>query len=210
MTSLETATEAPSRAVQRKNAANSGAKPRGRSGKRKPGADLYTEVTAKIVKELEAGRFPWAQPWAARGEAATIAASLPKNAQTGRAYSGINILLLWGAAIENGFSGQTWLTYLQAKALGGSVMKGERGSMVVYADKFIPKDEQARVEKEGGGETEKETVRGTVYRSNAFVPFLKRYTVFNAAQCEGLAEELTAGAKPLPECDAIPCAENLI
>ncbi len=196
MTSLETATDAPSRAVQRKNAANSGAKPRGRSGKRKPGADLYTEVTAKIVKELEAGRFPWAQPWAARGEAATIAAGLPKNAQTGRAFSGINILLLWGAAIEHGFSGQTWLTYLQAKALGGSVMKGERGSMVVYADKFIPKDEQARVEKEGG--------------DAAFVPFLKRYTVFNAAQCEGLPPELTAGAKPLPECDAIPRAENLI
>ena len=84
MTSLETATDAPSRAAQRKNAANTGAKPRARSGKRKPGADLYTEVTAKIVKELEAGRFPWAQPWAARGEAATIAAGLPKNATTGR------------------------------------------------------------------------------------------------------------------------------
>ncbi len=196
MTALETATDAPSRAVKPKSAASSGAKPRGRSGKRKPGADLYTEVTAKIVKELEAGRFPWAQPWAAGGEAATIAAGLPKNAQTGRAYSGINILLLWGAAIENGFSGQTWLTFRQAKALGGSVMKGERGSMVVYADKFIPKDEQARVEKEGG--------------DAAFVPFLKRYTVFNAAQCAGLPPELTAGAKPLPECETNRRAENLI
>lgn len=196
MRSLETATDAPSRAVKPKSAASSGAKPRERSGKKKPRADLYTEVTAKIVKELEAGRFPWAQPWAARGEAATIAAGLPKNASTGRAYSGINILLLWGAAIENGFSGQTWLTFRQAKALGGSVMKGERGSMVVYADKFIPKDEQARVEKEGG--------------DAAFVPFLKRYTVFNAAQCEGLPPELTASVKPLPECDAIPRAENLI
>lgn len=214
MTSLETATDAPSRAAQRKNAASSSAKPRGRSGKRKPGADLYTEVTTKIVKELEAGRFPWAQPWRARGSLssndATIAAGLPKNAQTGRAYSGINILLLWGAAIENGFADQVWVTFRQAKALGGSVRRGERGSMVVFADKFIPKDEQARVEKEGGGETEKETVRGTVSRSNAFVPFLKRYTVFNAAQCEGLPPELTAGAKPLPECDAIPRAENLI
>jgi len=67
----------------------------------KPKADLYTEVTGKIIRELEAGRFPWAQPWRAmRGtagnETATIAAGLPKNAATGRAYSGINILLLWG------------------------------------------------------------------------------------------------------------------
>ncbi len=196
MTAHQTATDAPRRAAKPKNAANPGAKPRWQNGARKPRSDLYTEVTTKIVKELEAGRFPWAQPWAARNEVATIAAGLPKNAQTGRAYSGINILLLWGAAIEHGFSGQTWLTFKQAKALGGSVMKGERGSMVVYADKFIPKDEQARVEKEGG--------------DAAFVPFLKRYTVFNAAQCEGLPPELTVGAKPQPECDAIPRAENLI
>ena len=196
MTALETATDAPSRAVKPKNAANTGAKPRRRNGARKPGADLYTDVTAKIVRELEAGRIPWAQPWAVRGEAATIAAGLPKNATTGRTYSGINILLLWGAAIENGFSGQTWLTFKQAKALGGSVRCGERGSMVVYADKFIPKDEQVRVEKEGG--------------DAAFVPFLKRYTVFNAAQCEGLPEELTQCAAPRPECETIPRAENLI
>ncbi len=196
MTALQTATDATSRAVKSKRAANTNAKPRGRSGKKKPRADLYTEVTAKIVKELEAGRFPWAQPWASRGEAATIAAGLPKNASTGNTYSGINILLLWGAAIENGFSGQTWLTYQQAKALGGSVMKGECGSMVVYADKFIPKDDQERAAKEGD--------------SPGFVPFLKRYMVFNAAQCEGLPEDLTAGVKPLPECETNARAENLI
>ena len=68
MTALETATDAPSRTVKPKSAARSGAKPRRRSGKKKPCADLYTEVTTKIVKELEAGRFPWAQPWAARGD----------------------------------------------------------------------------------------------------------------------------------------------
>lgn len=163
--------------------------------------DLYADVTAKIVSELEEGRFPWAQPWmsatgAARGEAATIASGLPTNAATGARYSGINILLLWGAAIENGFSGQVWLTFKQAKALGGSVMKGERGSMVVYADKFIPKDEQERVSKDGG--------------EAAFVPFLKRYTVFNAAQCEGLPEGIAQGAAPLPECETIARAEALI
>lgn len=161
-----------------------------------PKVDLYTDVTAKIVRELEAGRFPWAQPWAARGEAATLATGLPKNAVTGASYSGINILLLWGAAIENGFSDQVWLTFKQAKALGGSVMKGERGSMVVYADKFIPKDELARVASEGG-------------EANV-VPFLKRYTVFNAAQCEGLPEGVGNSAKPLPECETITRAEMLI
>ncbi|MEM8771346.1 MAG: zincin-like metallopeptidase domain-containing protein [Pseudomonadota bacterium] len=179
---------------------------RNNAGRRKPCSrktktDLYTEVTDKIISQLEAGRFPWAQPWlsakgAKIGEAATIAAGLPKNAQTGRAYSGINILLLWGAAIENGFADQVWLTFKQAKALGGSVMKGERGSMVVYADRFIPKGERERAAKDGD--------------EPGFVPFLKRYTVFNAAQCEGLPPELTTDAKPLPECETIPRAENLI
>lgn len=176
-------------------AARAAKEKRGRRA-RKPKTNLYTEVTAKIVKELEAGRFPWVQPWAARSEAATIAAGLPKNAATGRTYSGINILLLWGAAIECGFATQVWLTFKQAKALGGSVMKGERGSMVVYADKFIPKEEIERAAQEGD--------------EPGFVPFLKRHTVFNAAQCEGLPEELTRSGKPLPECETIPRAENLI
>lgn len=167
----------------------------------RPRSNLYDDVTAKIIRELEAGRFPWAQPWrSARGSLssndATITVGLPKNAHTGRAYSGINILLLWGAAIECGFADQTWLTFKQAKALGGSVMKGERGAMVVYADKFIPKQEQERAASEGG--------------DASFVPFLKRYTVFNAAQCEGLPENLTKSALPLLDCETIPRAEQLI
>ena len=195
----------PTNDRQRKQAETASKRKKSQKQRRKTGArprsNLYDDVTAKIIRELEAGRFPWAQPWmsargAARGEAATIAAGLPKNASTGRAYSGINILLLWGAAIECGFTDQIWLTFKQAKALGGSVMKGERGAMVVYADKFIPKGEQERVANEGG--------------EASFVPFLKRYTVFNAAQCEGLPENLTPSAQLLPECETIPRAEKLI
>lgn len=161
-----------------------------------PRGDLYQQVTAKIVAELEAGRFPWVQPWAERSEDAGLAAGIPKNAVTGAAYSGINILLLWGAAIENGFAAQTWLTFKQALSLGGAVRRGERGTTVVYADKFIPGAERERAEKDGDA-------------PNA-VPFLKRYTVFNAAQCEGLPDDAYRGAAPLPECEAIPRAESLI
>ena len=56
--------------------------------------------------------------------------------------SGINILILWGAAIEHGFTGQSWLTFRQALSLGGHVRKGERGTTVVYADRFVPVDEK--------------------------------------------------------------------
>ncbi len=167
------------------------------AGRRKTEAgrkDLYQEVTDKIVAELEAGRAPWAQPWGAAHVETPL--SLPKNGATGRSYSGINILLLWGAAIEGGRSCQTWLTFKQALALGGCVRKGERGAMVVYADRFTPKDEQQRAAETG------EDARQ--------VPFLKRYTVFNADQCDGLPEGLTASALPLPERELIPHAEGLI
>ncbi len=186
MTALQTTTAATAGERGTKDAAD-GAEPRG---------DLYGQVTAKIVAELEAGRFPWAQPWAGRSEAATLAAGLPKNAATGAAYSGINILLLWGAAIERGFALQNWLTFKQALSLGGAVRRGERGTTVVYADKFIPEAERERAGKDGD-------------TPNA-IAFLKRYTVFNAAQCDGLPEDAYRGAPPLPDREALPRAEALI
>ena len=89
-----------------------------------PRVNLYDEVTARIVAELEAGRVPWVQPWSA---AACAGPSLPRNALTGRNYSGVNVLLLWGAVIANGYPSQSWLTFRQAQEAGGSVIKGERG-----------------------------------------------------------------------------------
>jgi antirestriction protein ArdC len=156
--------------------------------------DLDREVTDKIISELEAGRVPWVQPWGAAHVAAPL--GLPKNGATGRRYSGINILLLWGAAIEHGRACQTWLTFKQALSLGGAVKKGERGTTVVYADKFTPKEEEQRARQTG------EEAR--------VVPFLKRYTVFNADQCEGLPEHLSKTAAPLPEREIRPRAEALI
>ena len=103
---------------------------------------LYDEITNKIIGELEAGRVPWVQPWGTAAANASLPA-MPKSAATGRQYSGINILILWGAAIERRFTGQSWLTFRQALSLGGHVRKGERGTTVVYADRFVPVDEKA-------------------------------------------------------------------
>ena len=74
-------------------------------------ASLYTEITDKIIAELEAGRIPWVQPWGTAAIKAPLA--MPRNASTQRGYSGINVLILWGAVIEHGFSGQSWLTFRQ-------------------------------------------------------------------------------------------------
>jgi antirestriction protein ArdC len=110
-----------------------------------PRASLYDEVTAKIIGQLEAGIFPWVQPW----RSAAACPGLPRNAVSGRPYSGINILILWGAVIEGGYPSQDWLTFRQALAAGGCVRKGERGQTVFYADKFVPKEEREQGHTEG-------------------------------------------------------------
>ena len=112
------------------------------AGARRDRANLYSEITDKIIADLEAGRVPWVQPWGTAAAKAPLA--MPKNASTSRPYSGINVLLLWGAVIERGFTGQSWLTFRQALSLGGNVRKGERGTTVVYADRFVPEDEKRR------------------------------------------------------------------
>lgn len=152
---------------------------------------LYEEVTATIIAQLEDGVFPWVRPWSK----ALAAPGLPRNAVTGRAYSGINVLILWGAVIEGGYPSQDWLTFRQALAAGGCVRKGERGRTVFYADRFVPKGER---EADTGGEEP----RG--------IAFLKRFTVFNVAQCEGLPKGLVTAPAPLPERELHAGAEALI
>jgi antirestriction protein ArdC len=105
-------------------------------------AIVYTEITDKIIAELEAGRVPWVQPWGTA--AAQASQAMPRNAVTQRRYSGSNVLILWGAVIERGFVGQRWLTFRQALSLGAHVRKGEHGTTVVYADRFTPEDERRR------------------------------------------------------------------
>jgi len=165
---------------------------RARSGNDRTG--LYQEVTGKIIAELEAGRIPWVQPWGTAAAKAPLA--MPRNASTHRRYSGINVLILWGAVIEHGFTGQSWLTFRQAIALGGNVRKGEHGTAVFYADRFIPNDERKRA-RESGDEAQA-------------IPFLKRFTVFNADQCENLPQDVAAVGPPPPPGMIEPQAEALI
>jgi antirestriction protein ArdC len=155
---------------------------------------LYDEITSKIIAELEAGRVPWVQPWGTAAAKAPLA--MPANAASGRTYSGINVLILWGAVIEHGFPMQSWLTFRQALSLGGHVRKGEHGTTVVYADRFIPDDEKKRAHETG--------------EEAQAIPFLKRFTVFNIAQCEDLPADLAA-TPPAPEPGLIePTVEALI
>ena len=139
--------------------------------------DVYARVTNKIVADLEKGVAPWVQPWSASPDGSRLTRPLRHN---GVPYNGVNILLLWGSALEQGFTSPHWMTFKQAQELGAHVRKGERGSLVVYANTY-----QKTEHTEGGQDVERD------------IPFLRSYVVFNVAQIDGLPDKYRA--KPPPQ-----------
>ena len=128
----------------------------------KPKFDVYAHVTDTIIAEIEAGTPPWRKPWTG-----STSGTLPKR-YNGEAYRGINILMLWVMAAKNGYVSSRWMTYRQAKELGGQVRKGEKSTTVVKYGTFTRENEQGVEEQ---------------------LPYARAYCVFNADQIEGLAED---------------------
>jgi antirestriction protein ArdC len=133
--------------------------------------DLYSEVSARIIAELETGALPWVKPWSA-----TPGQNVPCNAVSNRPYSGCNVILLW-LARGKGWATPRFLTFKQALEAGGNVRKGEHGTRVIFIKQLIVRD------KPGEGEEPEERI----------VPMLREYTVFNVAQCDGLPDHIVNG-----------------
>ena len=156
-----------------------------------PREDVYTRVTAKIIADLEQGVRPWLKPWSAEHAAGRITRPLRAG---GQPYSGVNVLMLWAEAVAKGYACPIWMTYRQAGELGAQVRKGEKGALVVYADR-IRKTETT----DSGEEVERD------------IPFMKGYTVFNAEQVDGLPPHFYAAPPPpLPAFERIARAEQFV
>ena len=130
--------------------------------------DVYTRITDKIIADLEQGVRTWMKPWNAGNTAGRISRPLRHN---GVPYSGINILMLWAEATAQGFGAPIWMTFKQATELNAHVRKGEKGSLVVYANSITRTEQE-----DNGEETERE------------IHYMKGYTVFNVEQIDGLPE----------------------
>jgi antirestriction protein ArdC len=146
--------------------------------------DLYAEVTRRIVEAIENGVRPWSRPWTRTHAAAGM---LPRR-HTGEAYRGVNVLLLWAAAVEHGYAAQTWMTFKQALAQGGQVRKGERGTTIVYAGQFAPTT----------ATTDSTDDDASASRARAY---LRSYTVFNVEQVDGLPSSPTPEPVDVPKVD---------
>ena len=133
----------------------------------KPNAAV--RVTQAIEAALQRGVRPWIRPWR---DGPLV---LPLRAN-GQAYHGVNVVALWAAAMQRGFSSPSWFTFKQAQALGAQVRKGEHGSFVVF---YKPIKKREPVETDSEENEARRVLRG--------------YVVFNREQIDGLA-----GFEPAP------------
>ncbi|WP_210546103.1 ArdC family protein [Rhodoferax sp. PAMC 29310] len=152
--------------------------------------DLYQSVTDAIITALEAGTPPWVCPWNQ-----VQGSLLPANLSTGRQYRGINTLLLNVQTMTQGYALNRWLTFQQARALGACVRRGETGSPIVFFK---------MLECDGTPRAANDTPARKV------IPLLRSFTVFNAAQVDGLPEALTAVPAPPEDWSPIDAAETLM
>lgn len=125
---------------------------------------LYEEITKKIVEQLDKGVAPWRSPYFSK-------IGFPKNFVSQKEYRGINVLLL----ASQRFTSPFFLTFLQAKDLGGSVKRGEKGHLVVKYGTYKKEESEAAPD-------------ATQLRSDQGEKrgYLKAYTVFHASQTEGI------------------------
>jgi antirestriction protein ArdC len=117
------------------------------------------------------------RPWNSEYAAGRITRPLRHN---GVPYTGINILMLWASAVEQGFTAPIWMTFQQALELNAHVRKGEKGSLVVYANSIT----RTEHDDTSGEDVERE------------IAFLRAYTVFNVEQIDGLPEIYHAKIEP--------------
>ena len=167
---------------------------------RKKSNNIYIRVTAQFIEALENGAPPWVRPWTRENSYA----GRPVNAFTERKYSGINVTILWSSALSRGFTHDRWLTFRQASMVGGNVRKGQKGTVaVLYRDVEMPRKSAKYVLNTDAND---ESIVNSV-------KFIKGFTLFNVAQCDGLPPEIISGPqskeKP-PTWDAHQEAELLV
>ncbi len=136
--------------------------------------DHYQAVTDRIIAALEAGTAPWRRPWVAG--ARTTMPGMPCNAVSGRAYRGVNAMLLSMTQRAHASDDPRWMTYRQASQRGWQVQAGETGTPVVFFKRL-----EARDAPDAGGQGDDE---GAVRR----VAMLRGFTVFHASQVQGIPD----------------------
>ena len=90
---------------------------------------VYEATTAAIVQAIEEGAGVWHMPWQSAGVA------FPTNPTTQKRYGGGNVVGLWAAAMNHGYSFGQWATFKQWAGVGAQVRRGEKGTGALFFTK---------------------------------------------------------------------------
>lgn len=135
---------------------------------------IREEITQQIIQAIERGTLPWRRPWKQFGGRNV---GRPTSIATGKAYQGINPLLLQLHADLHGLRSKWWATFEGWQRLGGQVKARpkdvEPGHWAARAVLYRPFTKMVVAEDTG---EEKEEQHFT----------LKFFHLFNADQCEGV------------------------
>lgn len=129
--------------------------------------EMYAEVAETLIAMMREGVAPWSKPWVC---SSTLDPNSPHNGSTGRHYRGFNRLYLGMVMHANGWTDPRFVTFNQCRNMGGKVVKGSKGTPVIFNSPMEKKD------KATGEVVDRYWV-------------LKRFVVFNAAQVEGIEWE---------------------
>ena len=143
---------------------------------------VYEIVTDQIVKLLEAGTVPWRKPW--------TLANRPRNIDSNKPYRGINVMIL----ASQGFSSPYWMTFNQAKKHGGTIKKGEHGTIVIFW-KLLESNDPKDVDEKG--------------KRKQFA-MLRYYKVFNLDQTENVKVPNRPVDQVREDVDPIEAAELIV
>ena len=153
--------------------------------------DIYEKANRRIIELLEKGEVAWRRTWGA-------GLGFAKNFKTNHVYTGVNFLFMNFLA-EHPIP--YYLTFKQAKAMGGKIKKGAKAEWVYYYNSYY-KDEDGKnyseteMNKPENKDREVDTIR-----------FLKSYPVFNIEDTEGIEwerpEEINRPNDPIQEGEII-------
>lgn len=129
--------------------------------------DYAKEIADELIAQMEKGCAPWQKGW----DAST---TVPFNATTNKAYNGMNILLLMMAQMKAGYEDPRWITFKQAKDLGGNIKRGSHGVPLIYW-----KIMRSKKNDDSSEDTQK-------LSEDKVIAIPCRFTVFNVEQCENL------------------------
>ena len=168
---------------------------------RDPDAPNPAEAVAnRIIELLDQGQMPpWQQGWNVNSS------GYPQNAVSKKPYRGINFWMTLITQMAAGYKDPRWLTFRQAKVLGGHVRKGEKSTHIVFW-KILQRDPDTELQP-GEIQTFTQGEAGAAPKAKSF-PMARLYNVFNVEQVEGC--EFPALDQALVISDPIEAAEAII